>query len=360
MSPQTATQQADLSFKTLGNLRLPLILLVVLIHCHYITYYPETCETAPIFCSIADFLRGNFYAVAVPMFFFISGYLFYRDGIPDTLSLKRKLRSRVHTLLIPYLLWNTIGLLTFLLKASPILVKYFPQYSDVSFTSFNYLEGYLGLHYSPMLVPYDGPLWFIRNLIIILAFTPVMNFILRYCRSYAVIIPIGLHLAFPGFCYGCLGSLIYFILGASIPIANANLSDIINRLKYCPFVFWLIGLVAVKYLVFPERLSDLIGVFNTVCGIFTLISVAFHFTEKGYRTNRLLSRATFFIYAFHGLYITISIHLGVLICPPVNEFAAVITYLIVFLLEAGASFLVYLAANRIMPKTVSLFCGDRS
>ena len=44
--------------------------------------------------------------IGVPTFFFLSGLLFYRSCRFS--DIERKLRSRVHSLLIPYLLWNVI------------------------------------------------------------------------------------------------------------------------------------------------------------------------------------------------------------------------------------------------------------
>ena len=52
----------------------------------------------------AEFGIGQF---AVPLFFVISGFLFMRN-VGNTYDVKRKLRKRVYTLLIPFLLWNVI------------------------------------------------------------------------------------------------------------------------------------------------------------------------------------------------------------------------------------------------------------
>ena len=48
--------------------------------------------------------------VAVPMFYFISGYLFYNELKEWNWEVYgRKLKSRVSTILIPYCIWNIIG-----------------------------------------------------------------------------------------------------------------------------------------------------------------------------------------------------------------------------------------------------------
>ena len=62
--------------------------------------------------------------IAVPGFFIMSGYLFFRHLPYDAPAafpvIRRKLRSRVRTLLVPYLLWNTMYYLIYLVfgKAS--------------------------------------------------------------------------------------------------------------------------------------------------------------------------------------------------------------------------------------------------
>lgn len=47
-----------------------------------------------------------FTQIGVPMFFFISGLLFYRNCRFG--DIERKLKSRVHSLLIPYIVWNIL------------------------------------------------------------------------------------------------------------------------------------------------------------------------------------------------------------------------------------------------------------
>ena len=128
------SRQTEISYKTVDFLRFPLIMAVVLIHCDYpANTLCDVRDTAPVFFAIQQFFQHHIYTVAVPLFFFISGYLFFRNGIPDANGLRNKVTARVHTLLIPYLLWNTAGMLLFLLKAGPLL-GFFPQYADFGHT----------------------------------------------------------------------------------------------------------------------------------------------------------------------------------------------------------------------------------
>lgn len=52
------------------------------------------------------YMVNVFTQLGVPMFFFISGLLFYRNC--NFKDIERKLHSRVHSLLIPYIIWNVL------------------------------------------------------------------------------------------------------------------------------------------------------------------------------------------------------------------------------------------------------------
>lgn len=108
----------ELISKTFTLLRFPLLIGVVMIHCDITAQlHPELRnQWAGDVMYLFSNVIGRF---SVPMFFIISGYLFFRNGVFDTSIYIAKLRSRVNTLLIPYLLWNLIGFIYFVIKHYP-------------------------------------------------------------------------------------------------------------------------------------------------------------------------------------------------------------------------------------------------
>lgn len=109
----------ELQSQTLMWLRFPLALLVLLIHVN-----PQNREiftpiqtvdishltTASIYSIIG---RAGYYfsQVAVPFFFFTSGYFFfYKVRQWNIQCYKKKIEKRLKTLLVPYLLWNILAL----------------------------------------------------------------------------------------------------------------------------------------------------------------------------------------------------------------------------------------------------------
>lgn len=95
-----------------------LIIMVVYIH----SYYLEA-ERYPIALFLQK-LTGGIARVANCMFFCISGYLFAR-GVNSMQEIGGKLRKRVRTLLVPYLLWNVIFVMWYVvLKNLPGLERF--------------------------------------------------------------------------------------------------------------------------------------------------------------------------------------------------------------------------------------------
>ena len=75
---------------------------------------PHSAFFSTSFLIKIEFFFSEFLGqVAVPGFFFLSGFLFFR-GLDDAKSWGRKLKSRVFSYILPYLIWNTMMTLLYL------------------------------------------------------------------------------------------------------------------------------------------------------------------------------------------------------------------------------------------------------
>ena len=172
----------------IARMRLPLIIGVVLIHCNvpellraWNGSQPDTSLwTTNAIGSISLLLDRTVTSV----FFFISGFLFFLNTNGFTLSqYKEKLRRRVATLLVPYILWNTVFFVLHSAKsilAAPsdctttdaiALLRTFPS------AFWNYAD----------LCPADLPLWFVRDLIVVALFTPLIHAFAKGRRAFIFI-----------------------------------------------------------------------------------------------------------------------------------------------------------------------------
>jgi fucose 4-O-acetylase-like acetyltransferase len=110
--------KTDITSRNLGTLafdqlRFPLTVLVVCEHLFHPMRLRDTVYDADNYFTVSLFemIKEIFFIHAnVPVFFFISGFLFFYSVDFNTDVYKRKIKSRVKTLLIPYIIWNTFAI----------------------------------------------------------------------------------------------------------------------------------------------------------------------------------------------------------------------------------------------------------
>lgn len=113
----TAIQDKDtrLTSQSIEWLRFICAALIVLFHCFERVGVETTCSYHNGTYDITRlmFSRG-ICEIAVPVFFLISGYLFFR-GMENwnTSVWVNKIKRRIKTLLVPYILWNIISVMFF-------------------------------------------------------------------------------------------------------------------------------------------------------------------------------------------------------------------------------------------------------
>lgn len=167
-----------LESKTIDILRMPCAVLVVFIHVFSI--YPG--YGGGIFRVL---LSQGIARVAVPVFFLTSGYLFFNDIKKWSWSLYgNKISKRIKTLVLPYLLWNTIFIIWFCLTLYASNGDLFTEiiekrgsilmYWNCNRFDYNPSINILGWQMWNGAFPINYPLWFIRDLIVISFFSPLV------------------------------------------------------------------------------------------------------------------------------------------------------------------------------------------
>ena len=200
----------------------------------YMQPWTQPGETMTLTAFTEYFLANGIFRFRIPMLFIISGFLF---ALHDQKSYKERTRKRLRTLLVPYLLWSTIGILF------TLLLEYFPagralvagsgvvQIDDTRklLTDYHWYE--LLFRWIFMPIPYQ--LWFIRVLLIYNLAYPAI----RWCVTH----PIGKWIFFSvallmwlgtmGFVFFEGEGLLFFSLGVWMQKTGFNIEHPGRRLK---------------------------------------------------------------------------------------------------------------------------------
>ncbi len=224
--------------EVINLVRFPLAFMVVILHSYvavngfHISRVDYTHLTGTDWYSLVGVTFSHVLTqVAVPIFFFISGYLFY-VGMQEWQWAKYadKLKRRFKTLLVPYLSWNTVQAL---IIVSVMVLAYilFGKSLDRIENWFHEIGGLTGIYWSnhatsvikqnvigcsvlktyPLLIP----MWFIRDLMVTVLLSPVIWWLLKRIPFLTLILLapcwiIGIDIHIPGISFSAL---LFFSVG---------------------------------------------------------------------------------------------------------------------------------------------------
>ena len=267
--------------------------------------------------------------VAVPGFFIMSGCLFFQGVTEENAKIKitEKLRKRVQTLLIPYLLWNFLYYAVYLCfgKASFSLPVFFTAV----------------FHYSC-----NPVFWYLFQLILITVLTPVLYFILRKRISGILFLSfVFLLAAFWGkvpFHYCNEDALFYYSLGAFYALCGK---------KEVPFAGALAGFTffCLAEKLVPAACMNAVSVGLRASGAVLLWRITGFFSVKGKLPEWM--KIGFFIYATHYLVIRAVWAAGFSGSIPV--------YFLMPVICIFTGYALFVIMKRFLPRVLSVLTGGR-
>ncbi len=284
-------------------LRFPLSVLVVFIHTKKNSMNIDSVnwlnltnlDIAHVITIVISDIIGN---VAVPVFFLISGFLYFNKVTEWDFNLYReKSLKRLMSLTVPYLCWNLIALLFWGGREYIISIQ-----SGISFTYFNWIFDWNEWYQLFWGKPVNYPLWFIRDLIAVSFLSPCIYYFIRFFKLYGLfaltlfyLSPYKTHI--PGLSDIAI---LFFTCGAYLSLFPSYFIKVVPFLKksLCWFIilFFISLAICVIYpFHFVMNLFVLVGVI-TVFGVGSRIidSTKVYCYLKG-------ASVSFFIYAAHSI-----------------------------------------------------------
>lgn len=148
-------------------------ILVVWVHAYNSELFLGQTEAAALIDRIEHGIGDTIAQISVPGFFMISAYLFYRNFTWD--KLWSKWNSRIRSVLVPFILWNTIYYLGYVISSRLPFVTEVVGKGVVPFNLMAAVDAIL--HYT-----YNYVFWYLYQLIFLIILAPVLYGALR--RKY--------------------------------------------------------------------------------------------------------------------------------------------------------------------------------
>lgn len=164
------------------------------------------------------FLGGTMGQIAVPGFFMMSGYLFYRDFCWEKLG--RKWNSRIQSVLVPFFLWNGIYYLGYVIGSRLPVIADIVEKGRIPFDWYTAVEALI--HYT-----YNYVFWYLYQLILLILLAPVLYGILKNGIGGALCLIVLFYLVQKGVIIPCLNldALFYYSLAAYGGLHNRDLVE---------------------------------------------------------------------------------------------------------------------------------------
>lgn len=354
--------------KAITFLRFPLIFMVVVLHALFTTL---DVNTFFIYNFISTLMSNILARVAVPMFFAISGYLFFYKVVKFSLSVYGdKLRKRINSLLIPYVLWIAIFILAYFVIIKVNLISISGGKTVYDYAMIDYLLAFFNENVSEngAMVVFTGDgapiafhMWFIRDLMIACVLTPI---IYALCRNVVVgglvsvvllvlwIMNMGLDAS--GHYY--LSVITFFSVGAYLQLQNIQLQNLSNA--WWLILVYIIGIV-VECTLFHgiQPICMIWHNVNILIGIVVFFVVALKISSK-VSMPVTLTESTFFVYGTHAMVILLLTKLAQRFVPQ-SDLLMTITYVLAPIVCTAMCVGVYVLAKLIMPRVTKVLTGGR-
>jgi len=354
------------SSERLSILRFPLIVGVVLIHSggatmNFADGSSGSEELLLFFNLIQNFLSDGIARVAVPLFFLMSGFLFFLNVNWSIDKFKEKVVSRVHTLVIPFLFWNLLVMgIFFIAQTVPQTKIYFSgtNQSIATYNLFDFFNNLLGLTKSPISFQF----WFIRDLIVMVLLTPLLILIFKnkvlatlvlFLMSYLWLLDIW-PLYIPS-----LAAVYFFYIGSYISKFKI---DIFSMDHYgCNISLLYFAFLIVDSLTKSYDINQVLHHTGIILGVITALYFSKLVSGKIRIKNLLLrlSACSFFIFALHEPLLTILKKLIYKLLSPESELAIIFIYFFAPLVIIFTLLFIYKILNKLVPRQLNVVVGGR-
>lgn len=348
------------------------IILVVFIHAYnnsagLLLPYSLVRDPLGINTYIQYLVSNGVARIAVPFFSLIAGFLFFVNVHFTLHSYLKKIKSRIFSILIPYLIWSLWGILILLLvQSNSFLYECSAQAKAIkglnkAVTDYSFFDLIAKIR-----KPVSYQLWFLRQLMCCALLSPVIYFLIKHL-SIPVLIMIGLCWLLEIYYFFNTEVVFFFYIGAFFAIKKPSLKPVAGNRRIFAFIIWLLILFVKTYLAFCNEITGvnmglilmLLHKISIIVGMFWLWfaydswpdHAAIKFLEP-------FAWYTFLIFVFHEPMVKIFTGI-VLFIAGNSEGMRLITYLSMPVFTIALTIIIGQTLKKTVPATYSLITGGR-
>ena len=285
-------------YEVIRQLRFPMIVLVTFAHSYGGVEEGFSLLTSDwnTYGFLKLLLSQTLVKVAMPVFFIMSGFLFFANvDVWNIKVYKTKIMRRFKTLLIPYLIWNllmAIKLKTF--SWSMFWVYWAPAGIQID---------WLGQE-QMMTAPANMPLWFLRDLIVVSLLTPIIYILIRKLGLWlmgllTILYLSGVYAFIPGL---SAYAIYFFTFGAFLSIRKMDLIASLKRVEIPAYVLSVLFAISMLLTYSTPIFSSLMLCFRLSGVVAVFCQASRILTSTPRRFPSVVCNSSYFIYLAHYVF----------------------------------------------------------
>lgn len=297
--------------------------------------------------------------LTIPIFFLISGFLFFSDSEWSKEKYLKKLRSRANSLLVPFLFWN-LATLAFIATAQaiPAAKVYFSGKSAfiASYGLWDYLNAIIGINRFPISFQF----WFMRDLMALVLLSPIIAFMIKKAwPPYLAILSVCWFFRLDPVYFPTTEGLLFFSVGGWLS-SNGKSLFIFDRYGLLASVFY-VPVAIIDALTYQKQLNILPHRVGILLGVLACLFATKYIAKSERLKSALvwLSGVSFWVYAIHEPLLTISIRLIYKAIHPNSSSLDLFFYFLVPVCVILFSIALQLMLSSVAPKLTKIVTGGR-
>lgn len=286
-------------------------LLVIWVHSYNAVLFLGSTKTGYRTDYLERFLGNTVAQIAVPGFFLISSYLFFR-----TFTMERiwaKWNSRIRSILVPYIVWNFLYYLGYVIGSRIPLLSDIIGKGKIPFTILQASEAVL--HYT-----YNYVFWYLNQLILLVVLAPLIYLIVKRKITGIVFISVIFAAIYLGGNVPLvnLDAMLYYSFGAFVAVHGKKAAEKAWDIK--GFGIGLILLIAAYFFYggdFPGAAKGEVAASAVIFRLFVPVSLWLMVHERYLFEAKEWMKQNFFLYAIHFAMVRLINKTGAFLLPSV-------------------------------------------
>lgn len=268
-----------------------LSILIVMLHSSSTDYLNPLGNGYIISYGVQKFF-GTMADVAVPTFFLISAFLFFRNFTLDCYI--EKIKRRFFTLIVPYISWCFISFIFY------FIISYIGKVINVELiTSFDFNKN---IFFDILLSKFNPQMWFIRVLFFYILISPIIYILFNNLKKYSIIVILLVYLINLIFDFSYSGVLFWlpiYLFGAYLAMYHKNL--IIESKYSCNnrVILGVIFIVIIFFEMYQSTYSQIYYTYRIISPIFVWYCI--DIIIYNYRGLFWWNKIGFFIFCSHNM-----------------------------------------------------------